>query len=194
MDRALARRWLALFVVAAGAVVICAGIAFGTVPGANGVIHACYRKDKKDDDDKSGQVRIVDSARDCRKNEIHISWNEVGPTGPRGRRGDTGATGERGATGTTGERGATGATGATGERGATGAAGETGAKGATGETGATGPAGKDGAPGGSASLTSPNGLFSIEITDDGVYIRGPSGTLYVDETGIAETDDRYYGK
>jgi len=132
MVEALTRRWRALLFAVTVAIAVTAGFAYATVPDANGVIHACYRVDKKGEDDK-GQVRIVDSARDCKKNEQHITWNQRGPQG---------------------------------------------------ETGPTGPPG-----GGTASLTSPNGLFKIEITNAGVVISGPGGTIHVDYDDAAVASD-----
>src|SRR3954468_8677553 len=53
--------------------------------------------------------------------------------------------------------------------------------GAKGDTGATGATGAQGPPGSSAAttLTSPNGTFKVEITDQGIYLRGPTKTLFV---------------
>lgn len=192
-------QWLAFALVAA--VVVAVGVAYAAVPDANGVINACYRKSN---DDEKGQLRIVDRAGDCKKNEQALSWNQVGPRGPKG---DTGDTGPRGATGATGAQGPAGPTGPQGPAGPTGAAGADGAQGpagpagAAGADGATGPAGPTGpqgpagpAGGGTASLASPNGRFAIEIRNDGIYLRGPSGTIFVDDHGHGETSDRFYGK
>jgi hypothetical protein len=79
----------------------------------------------------------------------------------------------------------------TGPRGDTGPAGP---KGDTGPTGPTGPQGPAGDSGGNASLTSPNGLFSIEVSNHGVFIRGPGGTVFVDRRGASTTPNRYYGR
>ena len=78
-----------------------------------------------------------------------------------------------------------------GPNGDTGPAGPQGPKGDKGDTGAQGAPGE---PGGGASLTSPNGLFHIEITNDGVFIRGPGGTVYVDRRGASTTPNRFYGR
>ena len=45
--------------------------------GANNVIYGCYQKN-------NGQLRIVEKPSECRASEIPISWNQVGPPGPRG--------------------------------------------------------------------------------------------------------------
>jgi len=189
MVEALTRRWRALLFAVTVAIAVTAGFAYATVPDANGVIHACYRVDKKGEDDK-GQVRIVDSARDCKKNEQHITWNQRGPQGPKGDKGDKGDTGAKGATGADGPAGPTGAEGPTGPAGPTGEKGEQGDDGATGPAGPQGETGPAGPPGGgTASLTSPNGLFKIEITDAGVVISGPGGTIHVDYDDAAVASD-----
>ena len=37
-------------------------------------------------------------------------------------------------------------------------------------------------------------MFKIEIENDGIFIRGPSGTTFVDLNGPGSTSDPYYGK
>ncbi len=83
---------------------------------------------------------------ECKKNEVAVDWNVVGPVGPQGEKGDTGATGPQGP------------------------------------------------PGSAAGLSSPNGRFSVEITNRGVYLRGPSGTVYVDLRGTGSSPNPYYGR
>jgi hypothetical protein len=73
--------------------------------------------------------------------------------------------------------------------------GPPGPRGPRGEIGPQGPKGDPGPPGPStATLVSPNGKFRIEITDAGIFMRGPSGTMYVDLHGTGSTNDRYYGR
>jgi hypothetical protein len=57
--------------------VCCLVIAVATpaIPDPNGVINGCYQR-------HSGNVRIVDSAVNCRNEETHITWNAQGRTGP----------------------------------------------------------------------------------------------------------------
>jgi len=59
--------------------------------------------------------------------------------------------------------------------------GEPGPAGPAGVQGERGPAG----PPGTSSLVSPNGLFRIEVTNRGIYLRGPTATVYVDRFGAA---------
>ena len=91
-------RWLLLAVVVA----LAAGsAAWATIPGAGGVISACYKN-------VNGQLRVVDSASACRPSETTLAWNETGiagPTGPTGPVGPTGATGPTGPEGPVGPPG-----------------------------------------------------------------------------------------
>ncbi len=147
---------------------------------------------------QNGQVRIVDADERCLPSEQALSWNIEGPkgdTGPQGPQGIQGAQGAQGPQGTQGETGATGPQGLKGDTGATGPAGPDGPQGQVGPTGPAGPQGSQGPPGtGSADLTSPNGLFAIEISNHGVFIRGPGGTVFVDHRGASTTPNRYYGR
>jgi Collagen triple helix repeat (20 copies) len=112
----------------AGAVTVtlAGGAAWATIPHASGVIQGCYVT-------KSGALRVVASAADCKKSELAISWNQ------QGQKGDTGATGAPGQAGPKGEKGDKG------DRGLDGAAG------AQGPAGDQGPQGLQGLPGQDAS-------------------------------------------
>lgn len=168
-----------------------------TAPTAN-TITACYKP--------NGEVTLIglETKRDaCKKNEIEVEWNVVGPrgaTGAQGAKGDPGAagsigakgdTGAPGAKGDTGAPGAPGAPGAKGDTGATGAPGAPGAKGDTGPQGAVGPqgpagpqgtAGSGSGSGFSGSFTSPNGLYSLAVTDAGITLKGPGGKVVIDRS------------
>jgi hypothetical protein len=188
-------------VVAALALVAAVAVAGGALAAralqrhaaaATNAITACVKN-------ANGDLRIVSSATECKHNESPLSWNVQGLQGPPGvsvttavvAAGDvncptggvqlTSVTGVayvcNGAKGDKGDTGAQGPQGATGPQGPQGATGPQGPQGATGPQGPQGPAG---ASGGSATLTSPNGEFSVQITDHGVFLRGPSGTVYVD--------------
>ena len=60
--------------------------------------------------------------------------------------------------------------------------------GANGVNGAQGPAG------GAAQMSSANGEYSIELTNDGIYLRGPAGTFVVGPDGVTQSDDSFYGR
>jgi len=53
------------------------GIALGTIPAANGVIHACYVK-------KTGALRVVSTNEHCPSGQAALNWNATGPKGPQG--------------------------------------------------------------------------------------------------------------
>ena len=72
-----------------------ASAAQAAIPGAGGVITACY-------DSKTGDVRIIDSSKSCKGSETlhHLEPDRpVGPQGPQGIQGVKGNTGATGATG-----------------------------------------------------------------------------------------------
>lgn len=125
------------------------------------VIHACVNH-------KSGEIKIVvplgdggstdhgrkdkgsrDSNDGCKKKDLVLDWNAVGPQGA------TGAAGSTGSTGATGPSGPSGPTGSTGDTGATGPSGPCGPAGDAGETGATGSSGPSGAGGIPVTLEQP---------------------------------------
>ncbi len=74
----------------------------------------------------NGQLRLVESADDCRKSETSLQWSVIGPQGPRGDRGpqgDVGPKGDKGDAGDKGDRGEAGPQGDQGEQGPQGAPG-----------------------------------------------------------------------
>lgn len=73
-------------------------------------IDACVNK-------KTGAVRIVKRARDCKKYERHIKWDKEGDRGPRGEEGDEGDRGPAGPPGPPGPTGPPGTPGTPGEPG-----------------------------------------------------------------------------
>lgn len=129
---------------AAVAAAAAATLALGGIPGAGGVISACYDK-------QSGHARIYDAEgttpKDCGNNEQSISWNQMGPEGPAGPQGPQGPMGPQGPKGDTGDIGPTGPQGPAGPQGEQGKQGEPGPQGLTGEDGAPGPAGPPGPKG-----------------------------------------------
>ena len=84
------------------------GLGVSAVVADNGsTITACAQKN-------NGQLRLVQSAGECRPSEIAVQWNGAGVQGPQGPVGPTGPTGAKGATGATGAQGVQGPIGAQG--------------------------------------------------------------------------------
>ena len=115
MKRLPAQRLLRL----AGAIAVLAAVAAGasyatssftTSTPSTQVVQACVKP--------GGEVRIVQSASDCRKSEHPLSWNVVGPEGPAGPVGPKGDTGPQGPQGDPGPQGGTGPQGPQGAPGA----------------------------------------------------------------------------
>jgi Collagen triple helix repeat (20 copies) len=114
----------ALAVAVAALVLALGGVAWATIPDSGGVIHGCYSK-------AIGRLRVIDPSTPahCTALESSIQWNQTGPQGPQGLKGDTGAQGPQGLkgdTGATGPQGLKGDTGAQGPQGLTGPAGPAG--------------------------------------------------------------------
>src|SRR5262245_22551418 len=102
--------WKAVAAVAATGVV-CAGLAFASIPDAAGVIHGCYQQ-------INGQLRVIDTGTTtCGPSETSLHWNVTGPRGPQGIPGPVGPTGPAGPQGPSGPTGAMGPTGPTGPAG-----------------------------------------------------------------------------
>jgi len=165
------------------AVVGTAGVAFATTlatnayTDANGVYHGCVNS-------SNGTLRVVLPTDTCKINEVAIDWNQTGPQGIQGVKGDTGATGPQGPQGTQGPKGDTGATGPQG------------AQGIQGPTGATGPQGPAGANGSSgyqivtASASSPSILGAFDGTatcPEGKVVVGGGGQT--GQFGFRDYDD-----
>jgi Collagen triple helix repeat (20 copies) len=189
-----------LVAFALGALAV-ATVAFGQSGWAALTSHAAAERIYACVKEQNGQVRIVSEGARCLPSEAPASWSiegpkgdtgPIGPVGPQGPKGDKGDTGATGAQGPQGEPGPQGAPGRQGEPGPAGPQGATGATGAAGPAGPQGPAGQSGT--GTASLTSPNGVFAVEITNRGVFIRGPGGTVFVDHLGVGTSPNRYYGR
>jgi hypothetical protein len=98
------------------AFMIVIGITIFVLPCFGQVINGCYQKN-------NGQLRIVNSASDCRPSEVFISWNQSGSPGPVGPQGPEGPQGPVGPAGPQGSKGETGATGELGPAGPQGPAG-----------------------------------------------------------------------
>jgi hypothetical protein len=81
-------RILRVVLIAVAGMLVAAGVAYalGTIPGADGTIHACYLKNV-------GTIRLVNAPGDCSRFEVAVSWNQ------QGQKGDPGAAGAAGAAG-----------------------------------------------------------------------------------------------
>ncbi|WP_218781033.1 collagen-like protein [Bacillus sp. EB106-08-02-XG196] len=109
---------------------------------SNTVYYACVNQN-------NGLLKMVDEAKECQNHEVKISWNQVGPKGDPGVKGEIG---------------------------------DTGAIGPQGPTGLQGPQGETGVFNG--KFESPNGLYSIEVTDNGLSLQGPGGAIDLTGTSI----------
>lgn len=155
----------------AGVCAVTAAVALADtlIPGDDGIITSCYHE-------QNGNLRVVASADQCRREERVLEWNQTGRRGPTGPAGAAGAAGERGPTGPAGPAGA---------RGATGPEGPTGARGAPGPEGPTGERGPAGIP---VSQQCPPGHYVRGINSDGTLVcerlpGGPSGPVDADSDG-----------
>ena len=75
------------------AVVAAGGVAYSSIPDAQGVIHGCYS-------DVDGTLRVIDTANAsdvCRGAETALDWNQQGQPGPTGHTGLPGPAGPPGA-------------------------------------------------------------------------------------------------
>jgi len=161
MDKRFSKRAMRLIGLVAVLLTLAGGVAYATIPGADGVIHACYAK-------SGGALRVVDaSVTGCKSGETSLDWNMHGPAGQQGA---------AGAVGPIGPAGPAGSAGAAGPKGDAGAAGPKGDAGAAGPQGPAGPQGVKGDPG--SALTSIDGLAGLACTRGGV-----SGSVSVDYDG-----------
>ena len=83
------------------------GIAFGSIPGSNGVISGCYKSSGGGPPAAQGVIRVIDAeaSESCLSGETALNWNQTGPQGPQGQ---TGATGSQGSAGIDGQDGVSG--------------------------------------------------------------------------------------
>ena len=100
----------ATLAAAAAVVLLCAGVAYASIP-TGGVINGCYKN-------LDGKLRVIDPNGDsCSNSEVSLDWNQQGIQGPVGPQGFTGSTGPQGIQGVQGVQGPQGASGATGPSG-----------------------------------------------------------------------------
>lgn len=76
------------------------GVGQAVASADNATIYACK--------DRQGNLRAVDAAADCTKNETPLEWNTEGPAGPQGIAGPQGDAGPMGPRGFTGPQGPAG--------------------------------------------------------------------------------------
>ena len=88
-DKISSRRALFTVTSAAAALVLVAGAADASIPGADGLITGCYSQ-------ATGSLRVINtqSVATCKSNERKLTWNQTGQQGPRGLPGFDGANGK----------------------------------------------------------------------------------------------------
>ena len=82
-----------LFGLAALAAAAAGGIAYASIPDANGVIHACYSANGTGLPGGT-PLKIVETT--CTNGQAEITWGQAGPQGARGEKGDPGDKGDKG--------------------------------------------------------------------------------------------------
>lgn len=85
-------RKLAVVLAAVLLVGIGAVVAYASIPGPDGVIHACY----KTGNPAQGALIAIDSAASCPSGYTALNWNQTGPQGPAGQTGLQGPAGVSG--------------------------------------------------------------------------------------------------
>jgi hypothetical protein len=74
------KRTAILATVAATLVLTVAGVAYASIPGPDGVIHACY----KTSNPAQGALIVIDSGATCPAGFAALNWNHTGPAGAQG--------------------------------------------------------------------------------------------------------------
>jgi hypothetical protein len=75
-----------IVVLAALALVATGAVAYASIPGPDGVVHACY----KNSNPAQGALIAIDSAASCPSGYTALNWNQTGPVGPQGPEGPQG--------------------------------------------------------------------------------------------------------
>jgi len=161
-----------LTLIAAVAAVILAaasGIAYASIPDANGLIHSCYQKIK-------GQLRVIntDNGQNCNPNEVSLNWNQTGPQGPQGAQGTQGPAGPAGPQGAQGPQGAAGPQGNPGPQGPPGPSGASDAWSASGFCN---------------GFQQPSYCASINGGHDAVSVTVPAGSYLISGKASIENND-----
>lgn len=74
------------------ALIAMGGVGWAAIPASDGTIKGCYANADGRTFSK-GDVRVVDSAENCRWYETAINWSQRGPQGPKGDPGSPGISG-----------------------------------------------------------------------------------------------------
>jgi collagen triple helix repeat protein len=131
------RKPRALLLVGCAALFVSAGVAYATIPEANGTYTACVSKPVQSGTLKGvAAVGLLDTAvkPTCPSGTNQVTWNKQGQPGPAGPQGPPGAQGPAGPQGPQGNPGAQGPQGAAGAQGAQGPQGPQGTQGPAGPT------------------------------------------------------------
>ncbi|HEY5987260.1 MAG TPA: hypothetical protein VIV12_12935 [Streptosporangiaceae bacterium] len=81
--------------LAALLLLVVGAVAYASIPGPDGVIHACY----KTSNPAQGALIAIDSAASCPSGYTALNWNQTGPQGPAGPQGPQGPAGVNGVSG-----------------------------------------------------------------------------------------------
>ena len=105
------RRIPAALAIAAGVLLVVAGVAYATIPDSSGAIHGCYAR-------SGGSLRVIDATvTNCKTGETSLDWNVQGQQGPQGSQGPNGPAGPAGPQGLQGPTGSQGPAGPQGPSG-----------------------------------------------------------------------------
>lgn len=107
---------------------------------------------------KGSSLLYLADAKGCQNGDAAVNWSIRGPQGLQGEPGPPGPSGPQGPSG---------------------------ASGPSGPIGASGPSGPAGPPGTfSGTFKSPNGLYSIDVLDSGITIKGPGGSVKIEQGNL----------
>ena len=87
MKAVLTKRKLSVLAAAAALLAVAAGVSYGAIPSATGVITACKSN--------AGALKVIDKEAGelCPGPGQYLEWNQQGPTGPEGPQGPAGPAG-----------------------------------------------------------------------------------------------------
>lgn len=108
MQEQLRRRGAVALLVAGALVAAIAGVAWGAIPGEDGVIRSCFNS--------GGNIKVVET-HPCPSGWTPLAWSQTGPAGPQGPEGPAGPQGPAGPAGPEGPAGPDGPEGPEGPEG-----------------------------------------------------------------------------